>query len=75
MRKLWKDVKEIIEKESEFHVAKECYDERTGDCIVDFVGGKYNGWSVVGKNIKAINEDDWDELVIDDEAIVYNPAE
>jgi hypothetical protein len=75
MTKLWKDVKEIIEKESEFHVAKECYDERTGDCIVDFVGGKYNGWSVVGKNIKAINEDDWDELVIDDEAIVYNPAE
>ena len=75
MTKLWKDVKNIVEKESEFYVADECYDEKTGDCTVDFIGGKYNGWSVAGKIIKATNENDWDEIVIDDEATVYNPAE
>lgn len=75
MKKLWKDVKNIVEKESEFYISKECYDEKTGDCTVDIIGGKYNGWSVAGKNIKATNENDWDQLVIDDEAIVYNPAE
>lgn len=47
-------------------------DMRTGECTVDLIGGKYNGWAVAGK---VDLNGDYKEIIIDDEAIVYNPAE
>lgn len=72
MKKTWKEVKGLVKETS---VDNDNIDMRTGECIVDLIGGKYDGWSVTGKIIKAIGEYDWDEVVIDDDAIVYNPAE
>ena len=69
MRKMWKDVKNLI---IEMNVDSDNIDMRTGECTVDLIGGKYNGWAVAGK----VNLDgDYKEIIIDDEAIVYNPAE
>ena len=69
MRKIWKDVKNLI---IEINVDSDNIDMRTGECTVDLIGGKYNGWAVAGK----VNLDgDYKEITIDDNAVVYNPAE
>ena len=69
MKKMWKDVKNLI---IEMNVDSDNIDMRTGECTVDLIGGKYNGWAVAGK----VNLDgDYKEITIDDNAVVYNPAE
>lgn len=69
MKKTWKEVKDLVK---EINIDSDNIDMRTGKCTVDLIGGKYNGWSVAGK----VNLDgDYKEITIDDEAIVYNPAE
>ena len=69
MKKMWRDVKNLI---IEMNVDSDNIDMRTGECIVDLIGGKYNGWAVAGK----VNLDgDYKEITIDDNAVVYNPAE
>lgn len=69
MKKLWKDVKDLI---IEMNVDKDNIDIKTGECIVDLIGGKYNGWAVAGK---VDLDSDYADVIIDDNAIVYNPAE
>ncbi|WP_336007501.1 hypothetical protein [Fusobacterium polymorphum] len=69
MKKLWKDVKDLI---IEINVDKDNLDKVTGECIVDLIGGKYNGWSVAGKVDLNSN---YADVIIDDNAVVYNPAE
>lgn len=69
MKKLWKDVKNLI---IEMNVDSDNIDMRTGDCTVDLIGGKYNGWAVAGK---VDLDGDYKEITIDDNAVVYNPAE
>ena len=69
MKKMWKDVKNLI---IEMNVDSDNIDMRTGECTVDLIGGKYNGWAVAGK----VNLDgEYKEIIIDDNAVVYNPAE
>ena len=69
MKKMWKDVKNLI---IEMNVDSDNIDMRTGECIVDLIGGKYNGWAVAGQ----VNLDgDYKVITIDDNAVVYNPAE
>lgn len=69
MKKLWKDVKNLI---IEMNVDSDNIDMKTGECIVDLIGGKYNGWAVSGK---VDLDGDYKEITIDDNAVVYNPAE
>ena len=64
MTKLWKEVKGLVKGTN---VDKDNLDKKTGECIVDLIGGQYNGWAVAGKIID-------DELIIDDNAKVYDPA-
>ena len=69
MKKTWKEVKDLVK---EMNIDSDNRDMRTGECTVDLIGGKYNGWSVAGK----VNLDgDYKEITIDDNAVVYNPAE
>ena len=69
MKKTWKEVKDLVK---EMNIDSDNIDMRTGECTVDLIGGKYNGWSVAGK----VNLDgDYKEITIDDNAVVYNPAE
>lgn len=69
MKKIWKEVKDLVK---EMNVDRDNIDKTTGECIVDLIGGKYNGWSVAGK----VNLDsDYNDVIIEDNAIVYNPAE
>ena len=69
MKKLWKDVKNLI---IDMNVDSDNIDMKTGECIVDLIGGKYNGWAVSGK---VDLDGDYKEITIDDNAVVYNPAE
>lgn len=69
MTKLWKEVKKYVKMTN---VADECFDKKTGECTVDLIGGKFNGWAVAGKIVELGT--DFEELVIDDEAIVYDPT-
>lgn len=67
--KIWKEVKNLVK---EMNIDSDNIDKTSGECIVDLIGGKYNGWSVAGK----VNLDgDYKEITIDDNAVVYNPAE
>lgn len=69
MKKIWKEVKNLVK---EMNIDSDNIDKTSGECIVDLIGGKYNGWSVAGK----VNLDgDYKEITIDDNAVVYNPAE
>ncbi len=69
MEKIWKEVKNLVK---EMNIDNDNIDKTSGECIVDLIGGKYNGWSVAGK----VNLDgDYKEITIDDNAVVYNPAE
>lgn len=69
MKKTWGEIKELVKG---MNVDSDNIDMTTGECTVDLIGGKYNGYAVVGK----VNlEGDYKEIIIDDEAIVYNPAE
>ncbi|WP_187106100.1 hypothetical protein [Fusobacterium polymorphum] len=69
MKKIWKEVKNLVK---EMNIDNDNIDKTSGECIVDLIGGKYNGWSVAGK----VNLDgDYKEITIDDNAVVYNPAE
>lgn len=69
MKKTWKEIKELVK---EMNVDKDNVDKVTGECIVDLIGGKYDGWAVAGK----VNLDgEYKEITIDDNAVVYNPAE
>ena len=69
MKKIWKEVKNLVK---EMNIDSDNIDKNSGECIVDLIGGKYNGWSVAGK----VNLDgDYKEITIDDNAVVYNPAE
>ena len=69
MKKTWREVKDLVK---EMNIDSDNIDMRTGECTVDLIGGKYNGWAVAGK----VNLDgDYKEITIDDNAVVYNPAE
>ena len=69
MKKTWKEIKELVKG---MNVDRDNIDKTTGECTVDLIGGKYNGWAVAGKvNLNS----DYADVIIDDEAIVYNPAE
>ena len=64
----WGDLTEQ-EKQNLYMVAyvdKDNVDTRTGECIVDF----REDLSIIGKVIYSYEED---ELIIDDDAILYNP--
>lgn len=69
--KKWKDVKEIVNLATDVNVDKDNLD-KAGNCIVDITGGKYKGFSVVGKMVSGEDED---TLTIDDTAVLYDPAE
>ena len=69
MKKTWKEIKELVK---EINVDSDNIDMRTGECTVDLIGGKYNGWAVAGK---VDLDSDYKEITIDDNAVVYNPAE
>ena len=69
MKKTWKEVKELIKGTN---VDKDNLDKKTGLCTVDLIGGKFDGWAVAGK---VVDNGEYEEIIIDDEAIVYNPAE
>lgn len=69
MKKIWKEVKDLVK---EINVDSNNIDMRTGECTVDLIGGKYNGWAVAGK---VDLDGDYKEITIDDNAVVYNPAE
>lgn len=69
MKKTWKEIKELVK---EINVDSDNIDMRTGECTVDLIGGKYNGWAVAGK---VDLDGDYKEITIDDNAVVYNPAE
>lgn len=69
--KKWKDVKEIINLATDVNVDKDNLD-KAGNCIVDITGGKYKGFSVAGK--MTFGEDE-DVLIIEDSAVLYDPAE
>lgn len=69
MKKTWKEIKKLVKG---MNVDRDNIDKKTGECTVDLIGGKYNGWAVAGKvNLNS----DYADVIIDDEAIVYNPAE
>ena len=68
MKKIFKEIKGQVNFERDLYVDKDNLDKVTGLCTVDFIDGKFKGMSVAGK---VVNE----EITIDDEAIVYNPAE
>ena len=69
MKKTWKEIKELVK---EMNVDSDNIDMRTGDCTFDLIGWKYDGWAVAGK----VNLDgEYKEITIDDNAVVYNPAE
>lgn len=76
MKKTWKEIKELVkeikELVKEINVDSDNIDMRTGECTVDLIGGKYNGWAVAGK---VDLDGDYKEITIDDNAVVYNPAE
>lgn len=67
MTKLWKEVKGLVKGTN---VDKDNLDRETGLCTVDLIGGEFDGWAVVGRVV----DGDYYEVIIDDEAIVYNPA-
>ena len=67
MTKLWKEVKGLVKG---INVDKDNLDKETGLCTVDLIGGEFDGWAVAGKVV----DGDYEEVIIDDEAIVYNPA-
>ena len=69
MKKTWKEIKELVK---EMNVDNDNIDIRTGECTVDLIGGKYNGWAVAGK---VDLDSDYADIIIDDNAVVYNPAE
>ena len=69
MKKTWKEVKGLIKGTN---VDKDNLDKETGLCIVDLIGGEFDGWAVAGK--VDLNSD-YTDVIIDDKAIVYNPAE
>ena len=69
MKKTWKEIKDLVK---EMNVDKDNIDTRTGECTVDLIGGKYNGWAVAGK---VDLDSDYADIIIDDNAVVYNPAE
>ena len=69
MKKTWKEIKDLVK---EMNVDKDNIDMKTGECTVDLIGGKYNGWAVAGK---VDLDSDYADVIIDDNAIVYNPAE
>jgi hypothetical protein len=68
MTKLWKEVKGLVKGTN---VDKDNLDRETGLCTVDLIGGEFDGWAVAGRVV----DGDYYEVIIDDEAIVYNPAE
>ncbi|MDK4481668.1 hypothetical protein MWG07_09390 [Fusobacterium necrophorum] len=69
--KKWEDVKESVNLSTDVNVDKDNLD-KAGNCIVDITGGKYKGFSVVGKMVSGEDED---TLTIDDAAVLYDPAE
>lgn len=69
MKKTWKEIKDLVK---EMNVDKDNIDMKTGECTVDLIGGKYNGWAVAGK---VDLDSDYADVIIDGNAIVYNPAE
>lgn len=69
MKKIWKEVKNLVK---EMNIDSDNIDKTSGECIVDLIGGKYNGWSVAGKVDLNSN---YADVIIDDNAVVYNPAE
>ena len=69
MKKTWKEIKDLVK---EMNVDKDNIDMKTGECTVDLIGGTYNGWAVAGK---VDLDSDYADVIIDGNAIVYNPAE
>ena len=72
MKKIFKEIKGQVNFERDLYVDKDNLDKVTGLCTVDFIDGKFKGMSVAGK---VVNNGEYEEITIDDEAIVYNPAE
>ncbi|CAL7893154.1 DFRP-C domain-containing protein [Fusobacterium necrophorum subsp. funduliforme] len=69
--KKWEEVKNFINLSTDVNVDKDNLD-KAGNCIVDITGGKYKGFSVVGKIVFGEEEN---EIIIDNAAELYNPAE
>lgn len=69
--KKWEDVKESVNLSTDVYVDKDNVG-KNGDCIVDIIAGKYKGFSVFGK--MAFGEEE-NEIIIDNAAELYNPAE
>ncbi|WGM54848.1 hypothetical protein FNU4_62 [Fusobacterium phage vB_FnuS_FNU4] len=72
MKRIFKEIKGQVNFERDLYVDKDNLDKVTGLCTVDFIDGKFKGMSVAGK---VVDNGDYEEIIIDDEAIVYNPAE
>ncbi len=72
MKRIFKEIKGQVNFEKDLYVDKDNLDKVTGLCTVDFIDGKFKGMSVAGK---VVNNGEYEEITIDDEAIVYNPAE
>lgn len=72
MKKIFKEIKGQVNFERDLYVDKDNLDKITGSCTVDFIDGKFKGMSVAGK---VVDNGEYEEIIIDDEAIVYNPAE
>lgn len=72
MKRIFKEIKGQVNFEKDLYVDKDNLDKVTGLCTVDFIDGKFKGMSVAGK---VVDNGEYEEIIIDDEAIVYNPAE
>lgn len=72
MKRIFKEIKGQVNFEKDLYVDKDNLDKVTGLCTVDFIDGKFKGMSVAGK---IVDNGEYEEIIIDDEAIVYNPAE
>ncbi|KYM39622.1 hypothetical protein [Fusobacterium necrophorum] len=69
--KKWKEIKGSVSLSTDVNVDKDNVG-KNGDCIIDIIAGKYKGFSVAGK--MAFGEDE-DVLIIEDSAVLYDPAE
>lgn len=72
MKRIFKEIKGQVNFEKDLYVDKDNLDKVTGLCTIDFIDGKFKGMSVAGK---VVDNGEYEEIIIDDEAIVYNPAE
>ena len=72
MKRIFKEIKGQVNFEKDLYVDKDNLDKVTGLCTIDFIDGKFKGMSVAGK---VVDNGEYEEIIIDDEAIVYNPVE